>query len=232
MTIVIVDKIIVVAGTVVLLIAFILAFKLRKRKDLPIYFSFFYWIPFNRLLISLNTFLGSIFKIVNQHNFIFFQNWLNLAEYLLVSLFFFKLFKKGNINILIKIIFIVILALIAFLFYINDLYSWLPELYSVYNFGIFIFCLYYYYKLINDAEPTLKLWADPTFWIVTGLFLYAAITLPLFALKDYLWANFGVLVAYITFVITNVIIIVEYLLFIKAFRAAKDNVNNTDKESV
>ncbi|MBK7885345.1 MAG: hypothetical protein IPJ81_17355 [Chitinophagaceae bacterium] len=86
------------------------------------------------------------------------------------------------------------------------------------------FVLYYYYKLLNNAEPTLKLWTDPTFWIVTGLFLYATITLPIFALKDYLLFNFGIYAAYYSFAFTNVIVIVEYLLFIKAFRAAKDSV--------
>jgi hypothetical protein len=157
--------------------------------------------------------------------FSLFQNCLYLSDFLLISLFFYLLFKKDKIKLFIKIFFILIIAFIVYLLSNNDLHKLLFQLYSVYNFGIFIFCLYYYYQLFNNNEPVLKLWDDPTFWIVAGLFLYAAISFPFFAIIDYLILNFGVAIARIALIFANIITIAEYLLFIKAFRCARGKIN-------
>jgi hypothetical protein len=205
-------------GTAVLLVSFILAFMLRKKKGLPGYFKFFYWIPLIRLLISINSFLYLLFTAYGNTASSFFKNIFYLALFCFSSLFFYEIFKKKGISRVIKITFLIIVAMIFFLLLINDFRYGLYNLYAVINFMIFIFCIYYFYNFF-DSKQTFNLLNDSTFWIVNGFFLYACIDLPLFAILYYV-VKINKNLGYNLLAVINIVIIIKHLFFIKAYRCA------------
>jgi hypothetical protein len=80
--------IVVFIGTAVLVVSFILAFMLRKKKGLPPYFKFFYWIPLAAILLSLNiisiyfqTIHQTLYIIVLQHLFFLVGVFNNLPRF-------------------------------------------------------------------------------------------------------------------------------------------------------
>lgn len=58
----------------------------------------------------------------------------------------------------------------------------------------------------------------PSFWVTTGIFFFAVVNFPLFAVLLYIFSKFGATVGYTVLAIINIIIIIKHLFFIKAYR--------------
>lgn len=213
-------KIIVYIGTVVILVSFIYAFALRKKKELPGYFRFFYWIPFLALLASANSIIG-IKYLSKSTSLIFFslQGLLFLAEFSITCYIFYTIFSKKNK--LAIIVFFIAMLFCGVLLFINGVDKVFFQLYTAPGLAIFILCMYYYYRLFDhDEKPILNLFKTPTFWIITGLFFYSALTFPLFAIYEYFVYKFGYKVGLYIVDAANVLVMVKHLFLIKAYRCA------------
>jgi len=125
----------------------------------------------------------------------------------------------------VDIVFFIAILSFGLLLWANDLNRVLLQLHALPYFATFILCMYYYYKLFDDEEkPIVNLLKSPSFWIVTGLFFFSCITLPLFAILEYFYYKFGYRAAVYLLSFANLFIIIKHLFFIKAYRcAAKSN---------
>lgn len=212
-------KIIIYFGTIVILISLVLSFKLRKKKELPAYFKFFYWIPFIALLISLNGVIGIDFNNFTDLVFYIFQHLFFLSEFTITCLFFYIIL--GPKNKLVTLAFSVATIFFVILLFNNGLDKASFQVYAAPGLAIFVLCMYYYYRLFDhDEKPILNLFTTPTFWIVTGLFFFSAITLPLFAIQEYIFYKFGYRIATYVIAFVNIFGIIKHLFFIKAYRCA------------
>jgi hypothetical protein len=84
------------------------------------------------------------------------------------------------------------------------------------NLGKCVFCIYYFYGLFKNL-PKVDLWYEPSFWIVTGLLFYSAISTPIYlSINIFLKNHFKDLIG-ILFPLTNIAIIIMHLLFLKGY---------------
>jgi hypothetical protein len=79
-----------------------------------------------------------------------------------------------------------------------------------------VFCIYFYHKLFKDL-PTKNIKSEPSFWIVTGLFFYSCLSVPFYTLNEYMRSSFTRIVYTNIFSISNILIIIMHLFFIKAY---------------
>ena len=82
------------------------------------------------------------------------------------------------------------------------------------NFTKCLFCLIYFHNLFS-SPPTIILRKEPVFWIVTGLFLYTASSLPIYVSTVYL-NTIETGKALVIFAFTNIAIVIMHFFFIKA----------------
>ena len=211
--------IVVFIGTAVLVVSFILAFMLRKKKGLPPYFKFFYWIPLAAILLSINTISTLYFRKFPVLLFTCSRHLFFLVDFSITCLFFQTIFSRKNK--LVAIVFFIATISFGLLLWANDLNRPLLQLHALPYFAIFILCMYYYYQLFDDDEkPIVNLLKSPPFWIATGIFFSAVVHFPLFALHPYIYYKFGRMASDYAISFGNIFIIIKHLLFIKAYRCA------------
>ncbi len=204
-------------GTFVLLISFILAFKLRKKNNLPVYFKFFYCVPLMAVLVTINGLIGVYFKKFTDPVFFTFQHFFYFLEFLITCLVFYKIFKQKRLFYI--VVFSITITFLSLFLLNSEFNKVLLQLYAILSLAIFALCINYYYSLFEeDEKPVLDLLKSPSFWIVTGLFFFSAISLPLFAVQEYFSNRFGHILGNYILSSINLFVIVKHIFFIKACR--------------
>jgi len=142
------------------------------------------------------------------------QNILLIADFIFWGVFFFRLLRQ-KIKIL-QFLFILCLTITILLRFINGFDKAGFEIYAITNFGKALFCLFYYIELFK-TKPKLILKNEPAFWIVSGLFFYSCVSLPFYAIYEFIHARFPISISKNLFSLTNIAIILMHILFIKAY---------------
>lgn len=122
-------------------------------------------------------------RIVNTCNVI-----ISLTELFVYFLFFRLLLSNERIKKIISILvivytFLVILYLITMFDFITNRLRYVTYLLGVLEFLILIPLCFAFYHQILKTESKLKLFERPSFWIVTGVFFYALISIPYYLLE-------------------------------------------------
>lgn len=201
-------------GTLVILISFITALRLIGKRNCPFYLKNFYLFPFLALLVSANTILGGYFHLFSHRLIHIIQNLLFILEFLFWYLFFLALIKRNSKSL--HFVFMLFLVITILLRLITGFHNLRFEILAVTNFGNIFFCLIYYNELFKSI-PKLNLNSEPSFWIVTGLFFYNCISLPIYTIESFLTTNLPRLITRNIFATTNIAIILMHILFIKAY---------------
>lgn len=166
--------------------SFVISVKYGHKNDLPGYMKGFYWYPLVALIILIPTYIMARFangvdpwgKLLLNLSIIF--------HYTFLSLFVLRVIPSSANNIIYKIVFYIFLSLILIVLVINDYSKNNFDAYSIANFGLLIFCLFYYFNIFNNI-PDLNLLNDASFWIITGVFFAMSVHLPSFFFMSYLY---------------------------------------------
>jgi len=142
----------------------------------------FHWYPIIRSVTLSLEIVQLRFKIVTEITNGIFSNSLLLFHFTFLSIFIYrvlrdkkKLFKK------ISILFSIFFSVILFCLFTNDLKSPILNAFAFTNFGLVIFCCFYYFQIFENV-PTLNLLMEPAFWIINGIFFCMCGTIPVLAL--------------------------------------------------
>jgi hypothetical protein len=209
-------KIEVIVGSLVILMSLLIAVFITKKKALPVYLQKFYLYP-------LLAFILSIFTITNNFIYKFSKTEISIAESIYVILeplfwghFFVLLFNNKRTKKLVIKISTIIILLIFSLVIVSNLKRFNHQVMAISNLSFCFYCSIYFANLFKD-KPVKKLSIEPSFWIVSGIFFYAAISLPLFPFSDYFrGANSPEF--YLPIIsIVNLVIIIMHLFFIKGY---------------
>ena len=193
-----------------------MALIISKNKQIPVYLKRFYLYPLLVALLSLNTIAAIYFHLYSSAIQFAFQNIMEIVEFTFWGLFFLHLMKTTNSLKYIKSVFLSFLLIIICWTFLNNFYKPLFQTFALGNFGKSIFCIFYFNKLFKDS-PKLNLKNEPSFWIITGVFFCSSITLPQYAINDYLRNNVNKIISNNIFASTNIAIIIMHILFIKAY---------------
>lgn len=197
------------------ILSFLFSLKVFRSKNSPRYMKSFFLYPLIGAIISF-VYLPIVF-IQSRTNLDFF-NRVNLISLLFhfpfLGLFILRIIKSkhaGIMRITLWSIF-VILVIIS----IADFYQDTSSLsFCLANFTLIIFCLFYYYQLFQDI-PTENLTRNPSFWIITGIFIGMGLSFPIIIFWDYLEINLNRSAKRVYQAFTNLPYIAMHLFFIKA----------------
>jgi hypothetical protein len=207
-------KSVVVVGSIIILISFLFAFSNRNKKNLPIYLRFFYLYLLLILFLSVNAVLYCFTNLLDFKIAAFVEKTVNIMDFIFWSYFFY--FLNGGKSKLSRFFILpaFFITLVSFVF-ITPHETLRFMIVAVSNFSKCLFCLIYFYKLFK-AVPDKILSKNPFFWVSVGVFLYSAVTIPIYLTSSYLEMTDEYDIKIQLFNMTNIAIIIMHLFFIKA----------------
>jgi len=203
-------------GSVVIVVSFLLALSVTKSKNIRPYMKHFFVYPLIGIILSINTILNIHALFYPKSLNFSIQSLLLTADLVFWVVFFSKLFGHGKDKIKLRAIFIVALCVGLFFYPFSTIDKPNLHIISIFNICKTLFCIYYYYKLFKTA-PNQKIKAEPSFWIVTGLFFYSCLSVPFYALNGYLKSYFPITISANLFAVSNIMIIIMHFFFLKAY---------------
>ena len=201
-------------GTVVILISFIMAIIIPINKRT--YMKGFYIYSLIALLTSFNTILGSLFLLYNSKLFYIIQSTLNLCNLAFWTFFFLALLKDRIYSTIIYILFISTFLLAVSLLNLSYINKPNLQIRALINMCQTIYCIIFYHKLFKNITYQ-NILLEPSFWIVAGLIFFSCLSLPFYALNSYIKQEFPLIISANIFSISNMLIIIMHLFFIKAY---------------
>jgi len=209
-------KTVVLIGTVVIFISFVLALCIRKNKNIPGYLRNFYLYPFIELLLSFLT----VALILDLHKFQHgyangIEKIFSVIDFLFWAYFFLELFRNSTFKKTVKIILVVFIFFIIPVVLVFSLHSLNYDIVGYTNIGKCILCIVYFFSLFTGL-PNVNLKKDPTFWILSGVLFNTTISTPIFLSIGYFRSN-NIFYMNNMLAIGNISIIIMHLLFIKGY---------------
>lgn len=201
-------------GTGVILISLILAIVIPTNNR-P-YMKGFFFCPLISLAVSANSISSRFFFLYPIEKNFLIQNILHLFDLLFWVLFFLKIPKIKRDFKKIKILFVSTLTIATLLFYLNTSDNPNLHIHVLSNMCKTIFCIFFYNNLFKNL-PDQNILLEPSFWIIAGLFFYSCLSLPFYALHSYIKQQFISIIYSNIFSISNMLIIIMHLFFIKAY---------------
>ena len=182
--------------SVVIVLSFAFSLRLMNNKEVPIYMKNFYLYPLVAIMVLIPIVLTACFSFLSRF---------------IISVI------PGNKEtpFLRNVYWIFLLPILYFLFR-NDLTTQNNQAFSISNLGLTFLCIKYYYRLFKNL-PQINLKKEPSFWIVTGVFIGMSLHIPVSAMIDYVRDKISIF----NYIILGNILLITYtimhLFFIKAF---------------
>ena len=201
-------------GTVVILISFVMAIFIPVNKRA--YMKGFYFYSLIALLISGNTILSSIFLIYSLRIFYIIQSVLAFCSLVFWIFFFHKVLNDYTLKKIIQLLFLCTFLLTICLLYFSSSNKPNLQIVALTNMCQAIFCIFFYYNLFKNLSSQ-NILLEPSFWIVAGLIFYSCLSIPFYALNSYIKQEFPSIISSKIFSISNIMIIIMHLFFIKGY---------------
>ena len=174
----------------------------------------FYWYSIIAFLVTIPAFIEERFFVENYSPTII--NYSLIFHFAFLGNFIIKVLPMENKKPLLYFLYFFFLALIIYILVINDQRQMINKAFSITNLGLALFSMIYYYQIFKypTMSPILK---EPSFWIVTGVFICMGICAPASAIIDFLKPK----LSFYSFRFFRAIIVNSYLImhlmFIKAY---------------
>lgn len=148
----------------------------------------FYLYSIVAALLSLYTFFQKYYQITSKELSDVLNSSLLLFHFIYLSLFIYRVLPNKKISLYIKLLFFLFVSAILYCLFTNDLTLPQSTAYGITNFGLVLFCCFYYLQLFEEM-PTLNLLEEPSFWIISGIFFCMCATIPISSVRGYLRDN-------------------------------------------
>lgn len=181
----------------------------------------FYWYSMVAGLITTISFLQKKFYILNRPIWGLINNLLLLFHFIFLSLFIYGVLANKKFFRIMNVLFFTFIIIILFCLFTNNLSGQNSTAFAFTNFGLVIFCCFYYFQLFEDM-PTVNLLDEPSFWIINGIFFCMSATIPVLALRYYSLNKMSVYIYSIIEILIPFLYGIMHLFFIKAYLCSKD----------
>lgn len=167
-------------------LSFVFAILAIYRKSLPYYMNGFFWYPLIGVVLISSFWLAVVgilpFPVYNT------LNRLSLVfHYAFISIFICNVLKsRGSIvtEVILSIFFLVVTIILVTVDIINNS----KISYPIVNMIVFVFCINYYFRICMKPS-SIRLINDPSFWVVSGVFLCMGMTIPIHLFNKFLAEN-------------------------------------------
>lgn len=203
-------------GTLVIIITLLVAL-LFKDVTKPQYFDYIFLIIYTGIFISINTFL---FKKINLYPLrvgLILQDILIVAKFLFMCLFFYHLQISKISKKRIKFLIIAsILTSVSLIVIANLGYIYFPQI-IIQNVVLITFSAAYFLNILK-GKLDIILFKSSVFWLVLGIFFWATVSFPVYCLYFFIPINeeYREIINRV-FSISNISLMVMYMLFIKSY---------------
>ncbi len=169
---------------------------LYARKDKVGAFLLIYLIiDFSILIIDIYLLNSTKFSTAQVNFFVARSNlFISIVELLAYYVFFYNTLRKKNVLKVLKYL-IALFLLIVGIFYITEFSfiesrrSYVTNIISVFGFLLLLIpCISFFGQLLNSDFST-NLFDRPSFWISTGIFYFALMSIPFYLLERYIASN-------------------------------------------
>jgi len=176
------------------LIAVITGLLFVRKDKAGVFFLVYLFFDFFVLLVDCYIELSTNTS-AKTSSFIFLTNTLvSLVELLVYYYFFFKIIHSRVViklmKVLVTVFFSIVLVFITTEFsFLTPRYSYISKIIGVIEFVFLLLpCTVYFYELLKN-DPIVNLYQRPSFWIVTGIFFYAVISVPYYLIDRFFVNN-------------------------------------------
>lgn len=178
--------------------------------------KWFFLYPQIALLVSINSICGSLLSLYPINLFFTIQSYLFLVDLFFWCLFFLQILNDKKDGNKITILFSITLFTAFYLLFFSKVDKSNLHIVALSAICKTIFCIFFFYKLFKNLyyQNILK---EPAFWIVSGLIFCSCLSLPFYGLNSYIKLQFPPLIASNIFSVSNMLIIIMHLFFIKAY---------------
>lgn len=173
------------------LIALILGLIYARKDKAGKWFIFYIAFDFCMIMIGYYFEFGPEKLQSHKRYFTAYANTMvSLVELLVYNHFFRMVLKDKRIKLLLKLInwlflIIVVIFIITRFEFISFRYSYISNILGVFEFVLLLpFCILYYIQTFNKISA-LSLSERPSFWIITGIFFFSAISIPYYLLENF-----------------------------------------------
>lgn len=209
-------------GLMVLIVAFVSSFSIRKLNIIPFSIKNFYLVPLLGLIMTFNTILMNVLNIYSFEMGGMIERIIVMVDFLFWIYFFSSidivLFTKKGYERLISFCGGILFIIISINYISNKFHHYTL---AIFYFFEFILCLTYLNKLFSKPPQRLLI-KDPVFWIVTGLLMKCAVAIPTHLASEIMFVGKNSRFYFLIFPISNIAVIVMYLQFLYAFKCLKD----------
>jgi len=189
--------------------------------------AFFAYILFDFVIALFDYYLMYFSKAPQKtkNNFIYGSNaWISAVELWVYYYFFFRVIQNSIVKRIMKILLIifttVFVVLAIFKIYESDSIRYTSEIIGAAEFLFLLLpCFTYYFELLA-IKTTEDLFKRPSFWIVTGIFFYSAISIPYYLIGNFLQIN-NYHSQIVTFLMFYIPFSISFLFLTKAFLCKK-----------
>lgn len=210
-------KIEVALGSIAILLSLLGAISICVKPKLPKYLRVFYLYPLLGLVISLVTITNTFFYEFSKYFISVCESLYVILEPIFWGYFFLLFFENTKTKSLVKIISSILILLTLILVINSGGKGYNHEVMSINNLSYCFYCTIYFVNLFR-TDPVLKIYNEPVFWIISGVFFYSAVSLPLFPFSDY-YQRMNSRELFLPFISAiNLVIIIMHLLFIKGYQ--------------
>ena len=178
--------------------------------------KWFFLCPLIALLASINSICGRFFFLYRTDTFFTIQIFLFLADFFFWFSFFLQIINHKKDRAQLTILLLINLCIAFYLLFFSNVDTKNMHIVALTAICKTVFCIFFFYKLFKNLfyQNILK---EPAFWIVTGLIFCSTLSLPIYALYSYIKSHFSPLVTSNFFSLSNILIIIMHLFFIKAY---------------
>ena len=171
---------------VCMFLSFIISLRTIKNKNIPGYMRGYYWYSLIAATLSVWLIINMYILPIKPNYYSFINNTSLLFHFIFLSLFIYRASADKETFYFYTILFLIFLLVISFSLLTHNLEKHSPTSFALTNLGLVIFCIFYYYQLFRKT-PTLNLLHEASFWITNGVFFSMCATIPVSALKPYLF---------------------------------------------
>jgi len=168
-----------------MLLSFIFSIRTINNNSIPSYMRGFYIYSLLALCLCSLSVINLLTGHINFHYLVIIQKLSLIFHYSFLSYFIYGTFTNRKVKLFFTPIFFSFLCLIL-ISLVDNLYE-IDTFHTnaITNLALVFYCLIYYYQLFNKP-PVEILLEEPSFWMVSGLFLSLTITVPINSLRHFL----------------------------------------------
>lgn len=171
--------------SICMILSFLFSLRLINNNKVVHYMRYFYWYSIVGGLIAIFRITTKKYGFPSEDIMAVVSNYSVLFHFTFLSWFIHTLMPNRNEFKLSIFVFVTIFCITLFFLILYPEKQQNSTSYAMGNIGLIIFCIIYFYQLFQTV-PKLNLLKEPSFWIITGVFVCMSVSIPILSLHQFL----------------------------------------------